>query len=132
MYTVADKCPICPNFSDMYWDHAIFCGTEGEHNAHHKNLTDIIYHTFTNAAIDPTKEGRPILLGSNAMHADVFFAHLSSGKDTAWEMTGEPSAAGVCGHTCHQCWVYLENAKGLPWYASLIFLTEATSLGLAH
>ena len=35
VYTAAGKCPACPKFSDVYGDHAISCGTEGERIARH-------------------------------------------------------------------------------------------------
>ena len=74
-------------FSDIYGDHAISCGTEGERIARHNHLRDTLYHTCASAALAPTKEGKALLPGTNARPADVFLPHWSSGKDTAWDVT---------------------------------------------
>ena len=55
LYTTAGKCPACPKFSDVYGDHAISCGTEGERIARHNHLRDTLYHTCASAALAPTK-----------------------------------------------------------------------------
>jgi hypothetical protein len=41
-------------FSDIYGDHAISCGTEGERIARHNHLRDTLYHTCASAALAPT------------------------------------------------------------------------------
>ena len=87
VFTTGGKCPACPKFSDVYGDHAISCGTEGERIARHNHLRDTLYHTCASAALAPTKEGRALLPGTNARPADVFLPHWSSGKDTAWDVT---------------------------------------------
>ena len=87
VYMTDGKCPACPKFSDVYGDHAISCGTEGERIARHNHLRDTLYHTCASAALAPTKEGRALLPGTNARPADVFLPHWSNGKDTAWDVT---------------------------------------------
>ena len=87
LYTTAGKCPACPKLSDIFGDHAISCGTEGERIARHNVLRDTLYHTCASAALAPTKEGRALLPGTNARPADVFLPHWSAGKDTAWDVT---------------------------------------------
>ena len=87
VFTTAGKCPTCPKFSDVYEDHAISCGTEGERIGRHNHPRDTLYHTCASAALAPTKEGRALLPWSNTRPADVFLPHWSSGEDTAWDVS---------------------------------------------
>ena len=103
VYTTAGKSPVCPKCSDVYGDHAISCGTEGERIACHNHLRDTLYHTCASAALAPTKEGRALLPGTNARPGVpsplVQWEGHCMGCDCC-----ELSAAGAGGRCCYYCW----------------------------
>ena len=82
LYTSSGPCPACGKHSDVYGDHAIVCGSEGERIARHNHLRDSIFQSAASANLAPRKEEQALLPGNNDRPADVLIPHWSGGRDT--------------------------------------------------
>ena len=80
-------CTACGRDSDVYGDHAISCGNEGERIARHNHLRDALFHTAVAAALGSVKEERAVIPGSNARPADLLIPNWSGGKDAVMDVT---------------------------------------------
>ena len=80
-------CIACGQLSDIYGDHAISCGSQGERISRHNHLRDAIYHAAVSASLGPTREDRALLPGVDQRPADIFIPHWAGGQDAALDVT---------------------------------------------
>ena len=78
-------CPDCDAASDVYGDHAIACGFQGDRNSRHNIIRDEIYNTAK--AAGPTKEELGIVDDDNSRPADIKVPMWIRGKDVAFDVT---------------------------------------------
>ena len=55
----------CLQKSDVLGDHALCCGSGGEHISRHNALRNAIFETAFAAGLEPVKEGRFLLPGKD-------------------------------------------------------------------
>ena len=87
VYTESGPCTACGEDSDVYGDHAVGCGSEGERIFRHNILRDAIHQTAKQASLAPAKEQSALLPGSQAKPADVFIPRWANGADCALDVT---------------------------------------------
>ena len=87
LFQDAGNCPACSAPSDVYGDHAIACGYQGERNSRHNILRDEIYNTAKAAGLRPTKEERGLIDEDESRPADVKIPMWIRGKDVAFDVT---------------------------------------------
>jgi len=87
VYPEAGPCTACGEDSDVFGDHAVGCGKEGERIFRHNVLRDALYQTAKQASLAPAKEQSALLPGSQAKPADVFIPGWANGRDAALDVT---------------------------------------------
>ena len=102
IFSSEGKCPACPFRSDVYGDHAISCGYQGERIARHNQLRDVLFQTAVSAQLAPSREERALIPGVDQRPADVMKPCWLSGRDTVYHITVINSlqrTAESAGHT---------------------------------
>ena len=87
IYDSEGPCPACLRPSDRYGDHALCCGHWGERITRHNNIRDHVHNLAASAVLNPTKEGRFILPGSDRRPADILLPNWAGGRDAALDVT---------------------------------------------
>ena len=73
--------------SDIYADHEIYCGSQGERISHHNHLRDAVYQAAVSASLGPSREDRALLPGVEARPADVYVPlWAEGGRDMALDI----------------------------------------------
>ena len=106
------SCPECHCVADVFGDHQVGCGGNGDRILRHNAIHDVIFCAAQSAALSPSKEVPNLILDSLSRPADVFLP--------TWWSCGRPAALDVhdisplqqqtiaeCLHSCHTCrWEY--------------------------
>ena len=89
IYSSEGNCPAgnCDRTSDVMGDHAIGCAYLGERIFRHNLLRDAIFHSAQSACLNPSREIRGLLPGTDARPADIFLPSWDRGRDTALDVT---------------------------------------------
>ena len=87
LYLTDGPCPACEATSDVYSDHAIACGFQGDRNSRHNIIRDEIFNTAKAAGLRPTKEELGIVDDDNSRPADIKVPMWIRGKDVAFDVT---------------------------------------------
>jgi len=87
VYPTAGQCPACLQHSDVYGDHAVSCGNQGERIARHNTLRDALFASTQTACLGATREERDLLPGTEARPGDVFIPNWTGGRGTALDIT---------------------------------------------
>ena len=62
----------CQSQADLYGDHQVSCGGNGDRIHWHNSFRDAIYSAAQSAALAPRKEVPALNPGTSSGHADVF------------------------------------------------------------
>ena len=87
VYEQDGPCPACLQHSDKYGDHALCCGHWGERITRHNDIRDHIFQMAATAVLNPVKEGRFLLPGTDRRPADVYISNWAAGLDAALDIT---------------------------------------------
>ena len=89
IYSSEGICPAgnCDRNNDIMGDHAIGCAYLGERTFRHNLLRDAIHSAAQAACLNPAREIRGLLPGSEARPADVFLPSWVKGHDAALDVT---------------------------------------------
>ena len=87
IYKQPGLCPACDRPSDIFGDHAVSCGHEGDRIARHDHLRDAIFTQAAEAMLAPKKEERNLLNDTDARPADVLIPCWIDSKDAALDVT---------------------------------------------
>ena len=66
--------------SDIYGDHQIGCGGNGDRIHRHDSIRDALFSAAQTAALAPRKEAPALIPGSSSRPADVYLPVWSRGK----------------------------------------------------
>ena len=78
IYKHPGLCPACDRPSDVFGDHAISCGHEGDRIARHDHLSDVIHNQAAEAMLAPKKEERTVLQDTDSRPEDIVIRCLIS------------------------------------------------------
>ena len=87
LYNMDGPCPACHRLSDKQGNHAMCCGSGGEHISRHNHLRDHLHDTAVAAGLGPAREVRFLIPGEDSRPADVLLPHWVGGKDAALDVT---------------------------------------------
>ena len=73
--------------SDIYGDHQIGCGGNGDRIHRHDSIRDALFSAAQTAALAPWKEASALIPGSSSRPADVYLPVWSRGKPAARDVT---------------------------------------------
>ena len=71
IYKYRGVCPACDRDNDVFGDHAILCGHEGDWIARHDHLRDAIHNQAAEVMLAPKKEERNLLEDTESRPADI-------------------------------------------------------------
>ena len=79
-------CPECRGTADIFGDHQVGCGGNGDRIARHNNIRDVVFTAAQSAALAPSKEAPGLVTGSLSRPADVFLPSWSCGRPAALDI----------------------------------------------
>ena len=80
------SCPECRLTADIYGDHQVGCGGNGDRITRHNAVRDVIHAAAQSAALAPSKETPGLVPGSQARPGDIFIPCWSLGRPTAFDV----------------------------------------------
>ena len=80
-------CPICKEVSDVYVDHQVGCGGNGDRIHRHDSIRDALFSAAQSAALAPRKEVPSLIPGCSSRPADVFLPIWDRGRPAALDVT---------------------------------------------
>lgn len=86
-YSSPYRCPECHNSADIYGDHQVGCGGNGDRIARHNSIRDIIFCAAQSAALAPTRERPGLISNSLSRPADIFIPTWRHGRPAALDVT---------------------------------------------
>ena len=79
-------CPECRGTADIFGDHQVGCGGNGDRISRHNNIRDVVFTAAQSAAFAPSKEAPGLVIGSLSRPADVFLPSWSCGRPAALDI----------------------------------------------
>ena len=79
--------PICQSPADLYGDHQVGCGGNGDRIHRHNSLRDALYSAAQSAALAPRKEVPALIPGTSSRPADVSLPIWKRGQPAALDVT---------------------------------------------
>ena len=79
-------CPECRGTADIFGDHQVGCGGNGDRISRHNNIRDVVFTGAQSAAFAPSKEAPGLVTGSLSRPADVFLPSWSCGRPAALDI----------------------------------------------
>ena len=79
-------CPECHSPADIFGDHQVGCGGNGDRVARHNAIRDVVFLAAQSAALAPSKETPNLLAGSAERPADVLLPNWCQGKSAALDI----------------------------------------------
>ena len=79
-------CPECHSSADVFGDHQVGCGGNGDRISRHNAIRDVIFSAAQSAALAPSKESPGIVPSSLSRPADVLLPNWSSGRPAALDV----------------------------------------------
>ena len=79
-------CPECRGTADIFGDHQVGCGGNGDRISRHNNIRDVVFTAAQSAAFAPSKETPGLVIGSLSRPADVFLPSWSCGRPAALDI----------------------------------------------
>ena len=79
-------CPECRCSADIFGDHQVGCGGNGDRISRHNSIRDVVFTAAQLAALAPSKEIPGLVSGSLARPADVFLPSWSCGCPAALDI----------------------------------------------
>ena len=80
-------CPICKEVSDVYGDHQVGCGGNGDRIHRHDSIRDALFSAAQSAALAPRKEVPSLIPECSSRPADVFLPIWDRGRSAALDVT---------------------------------------------
>jgi hypothetical protein len=87
MFDTNSDCTICQHPCDIYGDHSVGCGGNGDRISRHNNICDVLFSACQSAALSPRKEVPALVSGSSSRPADIFLPCWKGGKPAALDAT---------------------------------------------
>ena len=85
------RCPVCQSPADLYGDHQVGCGGNGNRIHRHNSHRDALYSAAQSAALAPRKEVPALIPGTSSRPVDVFLPIWNRGQPAALDVTVQPS-----------------------------------------
>ena len=79
-------CPECRGTADIFGDHQVGCGGNGDRIARHNNIRDVVFTAAQSAALAPSKKAPGLVTGSLSRPADVFLPSWRCGWPAALDI----------------------------------------------
>ena len=79
-------CPKCGGSADIYGDHQVGCGGNGDRISRHNAIRDVIFSAAQCAALAPSREMPNLVSNSLARPADIFLLNWSCGRPAAHDV----------------------------------------------
>ena len=79
-------CPECHGTADIFGDHQVGCGGNGDRISRHNSIRDVVFTAAQSAALAPSKETLGLAPGSLSRPADVFLPSWSCGRPAALDI----------------------------------------------
>ena len=80
-------CPVCHGVADVFGDHQVGCGGNGDRIYRHDSLRDALFSAAQSAALAPRKEAPSLIPGSSSRPADVYLPNWKRGQPAALDVT---------------------------------------------
>ena len=86
LHGVPYQCPECCCLADIYGDHQVACGGNGDRIARHNSLRDVIFAAQA-AALGPRREAPSLVPNSSSHPADILLPSWSQGRSAALDVS---------------------------------------------
>jgi hypothetical protein len=80
-------CGVCHSPGDVYGDHHVGCGGNGDRILRHDMLREVLFSVAQSAALCPRREVSSLITGSCSRPADIFLPHWVGGKPAALDVS---------------------------------------------
>ena len=87
MVDVPITCPVCHGAADVFGDHQVGCGGNGDRIYRHDSIRDALFSAAQSAALAPRKEAPSLIPGSSSRPADVYLPNWKRGQPAALDVT---------------------------------------------
>ena len=87
IFSETSKCSICHVAADLFGDHHVGCGGNGDRIFRHDSIRDAIFSAAQSAALAPRKEFPSLIPGCQSRPADVFLPHWDRGLPAALDIS---------------------------------------------
>ena len=87
LHGVPYQCPECCCLTDIYGDHQVACGGNGDRIARHNSLRDVIFFAAQAAALGPRREAPSLVPNSSSRPADILLPSWSQGRSAALDVS---------------------------------------------
>ena len=86
LHSSSYPCPECGRVADMFGDHQVGCGGNGDRIARHNAVRDVLFSAAQSAALAPIKEAPSLVPSSSSRPADILLPAWSHGRPAALDV----------------------------------------------
>lgn len=97
MFEEGAQCPVCHRVADLYEDHNVGCGGNGDHIFCHTTLRDAGFPAAQSAALAPRREMPSLIPNSQSQPADIFLPCWKGDRPAALDVTQQSMIHGNSG-----------------------------------
>ena len=86
LHSSSYPCPECGRVADMFGDHQVGCGGNGDRISRHNAVRDVLFSAAQSAALAPIKEAPSLVPSSSSRPADILLPAWSHGRPAALDV----------------------------------------------
>ena len=87
IFNEGSHCSICHSDADLFGDHHVGCGGNGDRIFRHDSIRDAVFSAAQSAALAPRKEAPSLIPSRQSRPADVYLPYCSEGLPAALDVS---------------------------------------------